>query len=289
MSVTDRIYNDLRAKLARSQPLPAALTIPALAESYTVSFTPVRAALARLIAEGYVKKMPNGRCQPTGEGDPVPVLPPPETPELDAVLAAELVGRSLRGDAGFLREHATANRLGVGRTALRQVLGRLAGRGLVDYEPRRGWRVRAFRQADMVAYLEVREVLELKALDSAIGRLDPIRLERLMAANSPDGDRPQLDDDLHIAIIQASGNRYIADFFDRHRAYYHVVFAQAALSPENMEESAAEHRAILTALMTGDTEEARVHLAAHIRGQVGKVAAAFDRLAEAYDRVAEAG
>ena len=281
MSVTDRVYNDLRARIASGAALPSALTIPALSGAYEVSFTPVRAALARLIREGYVKKGSNGRCEVTDRGDHRPLPPQPEPIELDSVVAADLVGRSLRGDAGFLREHATAKRFGVGRTALRQVLGRLAGRGLVDYEPRRGWRVRAFRQADMVAYLEVREALELKALDLAAGRFDANLLRKLLETNTPVGDHPRIDDRLHDTLIETAGNRYIADFFDRHRAYFQVVFAQAALTPEVMAESASEHRLILNAMLVGDFAAARVHLATHIRGQVGKVAAAFDRLAAA--------
>ena len=92
---------------------------------------------------------------------------PPRRPrDLETDLAAEVIRKSLEGEGAYLREEATAERFGVGRTAIRQAFLHLAGRGLIVHVPRCGWRVRAFDQADMVAYLEVREVLEIKALDS---------------------------------------------------------------------------------------------------------------------------
>ena len=55
----------------------------------------------------------------------------------------------------------------MGRTAIRQAFLQLAGRGLIVHVPRCGWRVRTFDEGDLAAYLEVREVLENKALSLA--------------------------------------------------------------------------------------------------------------------------
>ena len=109
--------------------------------------------------------------------------PPRQACDLESGLAAEVIRKSLRGEGDYLREEATAERFGVGRTAIRQAFSQLAGRGLIVHVPRCGWRVRAFDEADMAAYLEVREVLENKALALARPHLVDVDLRRMLAGN----------------------------------------------------------------------------------------------------------
>lgn len=275
MSIATYIEQDLQARLACGKELPAELTLAGLAAHYRVSFTPVRIALRALAQAGVLDKLPNGRFVlrstrlAPADSPPLPIPPP----DWDALVAEELIRRSLSGDEGFVREEATAERLGIGRTVLRQVLGRLAGRGLLEYVPRRGWRIHPFREQDMLDYLEVREVLEWKALELAWDRLAPDHLEQLLQANRPDkAGRPRLDDSLHRYWIEQSRNRYIADFFSRYGGYFYAVFHRAAEDPKVRIEASAEHRRILRAILEGDRDRARQALFAHIRGQRNKVA-----------------
>ena len=289
MSATIRQYirGDLAGRLRGGAELPAALTIPALARHYGVSFTPVRAALQDLIAEGVLLKRDNGRLavnpRPSRRGaggfNGSAPLPPRRSAELEEALAADVIGRSLRGETDYLREEATARRFGVGRTAIRQALGRLAGRGLVVHVPRCGWRVRPFDVADLTAYLAVREVLELKALDLARPRLVAADLRRMLAGNAPDGRGPRLDNDLHRYLVERSGNAYLRDFFDRHGRYYTTLFDFAAPEAGIVTAMARQHRAILRALLARDWPRARRALARHIRAQEPIVRALLGRIA----------
>jgi DNA-binding GntR family transcriptional regulator len=274
-TMSDHIRRDLSGRIGSGLGLPAELTLVALSRHYGVSFSPVREAIRDLVSEGILARGENGRVRINsanhGEHRPAlaepPTSPPNRPAELEAALAAEVITRSLRRDSNYLREEATALSLGVGRTAIRQVLGRLAGRGLVVHVPRCGWRVRPFDEADLDAYLEIREVLELKALDLARPHLAAADLRRMLAGNAPTGTGPRLDNDLHRYLVEKAGNGYISDFFDRHGAYFTAILDFAAPETRVVAAMAREHRSILRALIDGDWPRAREALARHIRGQ----------------------
>jgi DNA-binding GntR family transcriptional regulator len=274
-TISDHIKRDLSGRIGSGLGSPADLTLVALSRHYGVSFSPVREAIRDLVSEGLLAKGENGRLRinPARQVDhspgiaELPISPPNRAAELEVALSAEVITRSLRRDASYLREEATALSLGVGRTAIRQVLGRLAGRGLVVHVPRCGWRVRPFDEADLDAYLEVREVLELKALDLAGPHLVAADLRRMLAGNAPAGTGPRLDNDLHRYLVEKAGNGYIRDFFDRHGAYFTALLDFAAPETRVVAAMAREHRSILRALIDCDWPRAREELARHIRGQ----------------------
>jgi DNA-binding GntR family transcriptional regulator len=249
--------------------------LTALSRHYGVSFTPVREALRDLVSDGMLLRGHNGRVRVVSgkvratalRPTVAPFGPPNRAAELEAALAAEVIAKSLHRETDYLREEATAARFGVGRTAIRDALARLAGRGLVVHVPRCGWRVRPFDEADLDAYLEVRELLELKALDLAQPRLVEADLRRMLAGNVPGGRTPRLDNRLHGYLIAKAENAYIHDFFDRHGAYYTTLFDFAAPETHVTAEMAREHRAILRALIDHDWPRARQALARHIRAQ----------------------
>jgi DNA-binding GntR family transcriptional regulator len=277
-TLSDHIERDLSGRIGSGFGPPSALTLAALARHYGVSFTPVREAVRGLVSKGVLQKRSNGRIvvarrrsrQSRERLEPVPhapsvVAPPDRAAELEAALASDVIARSLRREAEYLREEATARRFGVGRTAIRQALGRLAGRGLVVHVPRCGWRVRPFDGADLDAYLEVREVLEQTALELARPNLDPAELRRMLAANAPGEAR--LDNHLHRYLVEKAGNAYIRDFFDRHSAYYTTLFDFAAPEMHVVSAMARQHRAILSSLIDQNWTRARETLARHIRDQ----------------------
>jgi DNA-binding GntR family transcriptional regulator len=283
MTASDFILQDLRARMASGEPLPAKLSLSDLANYYSVSYTPVRVALRTLLAEKYIEKQSNGRFAVLDRRVPkdrLPTAPLPIPPPGEDTLAGDVIQRSLAGHDDFLREEATAEKYGVGRTVLRQMLHRLAGRGLVEHVRHRGWRIHPFREEDMLAFLEIREMLELRALDLAHDRLDRAVLEHFLIANTPDErGQPRLDDKLHDHWIERSANRYIIDFFARHGPYFRALFNHAAMASLAIEaETSAEHRTILRALLRSDFDRAKLALSDHIRGQQPKVAQMFELL-----------
>ena len=276
-TISEYIERDLAVRIGTGSGSVIPLTLHALSNHYGVSPTPVRAALRRLLAEGVLVRRDNGRIHvnPTAEnGGPAyqdrPAgnqVPPERAHILEAALTTEVIRKSLSGEANYLREEATAAWFGVGRTAIRQAFLRLAGRGLIVHVPRCGWRVRAFDDNDLAAYLEVREVLENKALALARPHLVEADLRRMLAGNVSRSGGTHLDNSLHGYLVEKSGNSYLREFFNRHGAYYTSLLDFAAPETRVVAAMARQHRKILRALIARDWTRARSELTRHIRAQ----------------------
>lgn len=276
MSIASYIKDDLTAQLVSGRELPVQLTLQSLAGHYDVSLTPVRTAVAELIEEGLLQKGPNQRLavtarhgrrnHGTGSRRAAKLPEPPSDPY--EVVASDVVQLSLRGESVYLREEATAERYGISRSAIRNILHRLAGEGVLDHIPRRGWRLRPFRRDDLQAFIEVREVLELKALELARPKLDAVELNRMIEMNEPPqapGAPFNVDESLHEYLISTAGNTYIADFFSRQGRYYRLLFEWEDQDREVAIETMRQHQEILTALLTRKWSAARRALSHHIR------------------------
>jgi len=284
--ITTFIKNDLAARLKSGGELPAQLTIDALASYYKVSFTPVRTAVQELIGEGLLKKGPNRRLVARGPAKGSLRIKPtalpaatgtPALPGIAAVtlppdpfdrVASDLVKLSLNGESIYLREETTAAKYDISRSVMRSILHRLSGEGVVDHIPRRGWRLRPFLQRDLQAFIEVREVLELKALELAQSKLVPRELKQMLESNQLPESRdamPQIDESLHQYLIEKAGNTYIRDFFERQGRYYRLLFEWEDRSPNVAMETVRQHREILLALLNRNWSAARKALSHHIR------------------------
>ncbi len=288
--MAEYIEQDLKARLASRASSPPSLTLHELSTHYQVSPTPVRHALRALIDQKVLKKCGNGRVEidPSaltglgqGEATGETVQRPRSSTLLEEQLTAEVIALGLRGKAVPLREEETAERFGVGRTALRQAFNRLAGKGLIDHLPRRGWRVRIFDEVDLTAYLQVREAMELKALELARPHLVPSDLKAMLRGNrrSRGDGHERIDNRLHAYLVEKSGNRYLREFFAGAGAYYTTLFDYAALETRVTSAMARQHRAILRSLLSEDWPSARRILSAHIRAQLPIVKRVMARLA----------
>ena len=119
MPINDFIYDDLKTRIEARDGFAGKLTLAALSERYQVSLTPVRMAIGRLIDDRYLVKLDNGRVavnQSAPRRRRRIAAPAPQPASLEAAIETDVVERSLRGDAEYLREEAVAARHGVGRT-----------------------------------------------------------------------------------------------------------------------------------------------------------------------------
>ncbi len=272
MTIASYIRDDLAAQLVSGCRLSTQMTLDSLAGHYNVSHTPVRTAVAELIDKGLLERGPNHRLIPSRKLQNSPLQPnaphpPPPPRDPFEVIANDLVQLSLKGESVYLREEATAEKYCVSRSAIRNILHRLAGEGVLDHIPRRGWRLRAFRQRDLRAFIEVREVLELKALELAGPKLDPAELQRILELNVPPESSQasiSVDETLHGFLISAAGNDYIQDFFERHGRYYRLLFEWEDRDRDVAIETMSQHHAILTALLKKKWSVARNLLSHHI-------------------------
>ena len=277
MKISTYIEQDLEARIRGGASLPEKLTLGGIASSYGVSATPVRRAVDALIEKNLVLKHTNGRLEARRpkrdkSARPTPRLKAPKELLSNEVLehrvAEALVRIGLSGSDGFIREEPMAERLGVGRTRVREVLTRLAGGGLLEHVPRRGWQVPAFRMGDMDAYIDVRETLEVKALELARPQIEASEIDRMLAGNKPKARRTsRIDNDLHGYFIACAQNRYIESFFEANGHFYRALFDYATLSSRAVAAMAKQHVEILESVKARRWAQAREALAHHIRAQ----------------------
>lgn len=273
LTLTNYIKEDLISRLSREELLPESLTLAALSDHYEVSVTPIYHAINELIEEGYLYREKNRRLyvnqEKVGRVQGESRLPRPAPPEDQFKLIAEdLLQISLKGESLYLRETATAQKYGISRTTLRNVFNRLAGDGVLEHVPRRGWKLRPFNQHDLDTFIEVRVVLELKALELAKGTLDKKVLEKILAGNrvpQTDDEPLQIDNSLHEYLIKQSDNYYIINFFDRHGRYFDLLFLWESNDRAAAIQEIQQHQRILYALIEADWTTARSELEYHLR------------------------
>ncbi|MGB0768449.1 MAG: FCD domain-containing protein [Phycisphaeraceae bacterium] len=273
-TLAERIERDLLRLLAGREALPFNLSLSGIAKHFAVSPMPVRTAVQSLVDRGVLVKGEAGRLRV--EASTLPALDELPTDEdeggdanLHDRLVSEIIRRGLTQDEHYLRESATAEQYGVGRTVIRRLFSELAGRGLLTHVPRCGWLVRPYREKDTIDYLAVRELLEREAVERAYPKLDPAVLREMRDGNRLSGPgRPAaLDNRMHAYWIGLCGNRYIETFFEREGAYYATIFDYAGLEPDATDAMVDQHRAILDALLDRNLPEALDALSRHIQAQ----------------------
>jgi DNA-binding GntR family transcriptional regulator len=172
-----------------------------------------------------------------------------------------------------LGEVALARSLGISRGPLREALGQLAAEGLVTIVPRRGAVVRRLTHQEFIDAYQVREALESLAIKLAVPRLsdgDKAELHRMAAdmeraANAGDTDRFfEINRRFHARLVTASGNQKLVEVHGQLVAQMARLMKQSVELRGGMEQSAAEHRAILEAVDAGDPIRAARLLEDHI-------------------------
>jgi len=272
MTLKQYIKQDLATRVVSGEEAPNSLTLDRLSVRYGVSLTPVREAVSELLAEGVLQR--NGSRRLTAGQRQMPAYAQaessrPTTPDerFEMVLQG-LVQLSVEGESVLLREQATAEKYDLSRTAIRQIFHRLAGEGLLEHLPRRGWRLRPFRQSDLDSFIEIRVSLERKALELAKHRLMEEDLMGMLKRNrlpKNEQDTPEIDNSLHDYLIAKAENSYIANFFARQGKYFLMLFLWEARDRTAALQAVEQHREILESLISRDWEVAADRLENHIR------------------------
>lgn len=178
----------------------------------------------------------------------------------EAIRDAIVDGRYAPDDQ--LVQEQLAEELGVSRTPVRDALNRLAHEGLVTGVLGRGYLVNDLTDQDINEVFQVRERLEVLALELACGRLNRLQearvrtlIEEMDAADPADVSlQYELNRRFHQALVEPCGNQLLLTMLDQlwdlpvsrriTRSYVHDA--------ENVSLMVAEHRAILEASLAGD-------------------------------------
>lgn len=194
----------------------------------------------------------------------------PTSPEIaqrivEAILAEKLAPGSRLG------EQPLADLFKVSRTLVREALMRLAARGIVTVNARRGWFVLEPSADEAREAFEARQVIET-GLIRQLKSLSPEGLKRLrghifrekQAIKDGDvGTRTYLLGDFHVCLAETLGNTLLAETLRDLSARTTLISMLYQSSPQ-AEQSCREHAEIVSALAAGDIGRAERLMRAHI-------------------------
>lgn len=167
---------------------------------------------------------------------------------------------------------------GVSTSPVREAMLALVDEGLLEALPNRGFRVVSFTEQDLAEIFELRMMLEVSGVGRAAELGPGDRVEQLgqlvdaIERTAREGDLAgnlQADRDFHILLLEATGNRRLVDSVACLRDQTRLYNLRTLSADGQLNDSAAEHRPLLEAVIRGDRalaeELMRRHLS-HIRG-----------------------
>ncbi len=168
-----------------------------------------------------------------------------------------------------ISEQTVADRYGISRSPVREAIRQLANEGLIDYFPNRGAFVKSYTAKMVKDSVDVRLLLE----KYAIANIEPTLLEeyredllqlRETIRVADRSDYIALDAELHETIVKLCGNEALMSLY---RLLYSQIlaFREISLVDESMFQLATRsHVAILTAILSGQTERAERLITKHL-------------------------
>jgi len=184
----------------------------------------------------------------------------------------DLIVRIELAPGDVIREDVLQDRLGIGRTPIREALQRLARDQFVTVIPRRGMLVSGVDVTELSMLYETRTILEPYATRLACARGKAEHWES-MATALEGARKPGITNDALMAIDRtcheivwsAAGNRFLTDTLDMLYAQsdrlWHLYLADVA----DMHDAVEEHGEIYKALADGDADRAAKLTEAHMR------------------------
>ncbi len=191
----------------------------------------------------------------------------------------------------WVDEQALAEQYGISRTPLREALKVLASEGLVTLKPRRGCYVTEISERDLDEVFSIMALLEgdcaravaSRATEPELAELQRIHRELEDAAAARDINRFfEANQAFHHALQTIADNHWLLHVIEDLRKVIKLSRHHSLFSEGRLEQSLAEHRAILDALVARDADGAEQHMRTHIRSgrsALARIAAARNRAA----------
>ena len=174
-----------------------------------------------------------------------------------------------------LSERELMERLGVGRTPVREALRDLAREQLVDVFPRRGIFVSGVDVGDIAGLSEVRRALEAQAARLAAERRNDAECDETeglldeLARTAGELDERgliDLDQRIHRHVYRCAHNPFLEATLEEYYVLTLRIWFLALDRVERLDRAIAEHHAILEAIRDRDPERAEQVMQAHVEG-----------------------
>lgn len=174
-----------------------------------------------------------------------------------------------------------AEQFGVSATPVREALVELASIGIVENLPNRGAVMREFGVAQIREIYQLRRILEVEAVRTACGKIEPRLLSELadefaaISKNSRDSNWSQkamsLDIRLHTLIAEYCGSQRLQDELRRYNTLVQAIREVVDNESQAQDKALTDHAAIIKALQANDCELAATEMEQHIRNTAALV------------------
>lgn len=176
-----------------------------------------------------------------------------------------------RQEGSFLTEMGVAEAAGTSRTPVREALLRLQAEGVVQLVPKKGAFVPPISDSEVQAVMQARGLVEdwcVRQVTPLVGGLAE-ELDRLIAEQEGLAEDPvafiDCDRTFHRTIVRRAGNPVLAEFYESLRERQVRMGLHALASAEDRVRTVLdEHAAIVSAVRSGDAEQAAYAVATHL-------------------------
>jgi DNA-binding GntR family transcriptional regulator len=171
-----------------------------------------------------------------------------------------------------ISERDLTDRLGIGRTPIREALRQLAQEKLVEVFPRRGMFVTTVDVRDLARLCEVRVVLEPEAARLAAERATQADLDEIWAlleeleSRRRRSDRVliDLDERIHRTIYRSAHNDFLEETLEEYYALALRIWMMALDKTSTLRDAVEEHHSVLEAIARGMGEAAAQRMREHV-------------------------
>jgi DNA-binding GntR family transcriptional regulator len=181
-----------------------------------------------------------------------------------------IVSLELRPGA-VVSERELMERLGIGRTPVREALHRLAQEKFVEVYPRRGMFVTTVEIRDLAALCEVRLPLEgqaarlaaLRATEEDREELEAL-VEALLLPGRPARELMELDERVHRTIYRVARNDFLEASLEQYYVHALRIWYLALDRTSELGAAVHEHVGLIGAISAGDAQQAEKLMRAHV-------------------------
>ncbi len=189
--------------------------------------------------------------------------------EVAELLRQRIFSRALQPGA-WIDELAISSEYGISRTPLREALKVLAAEGLVTMKMRRGAYVTEVDEKDLRDVYHLLSLLEsdaasvvaVKATDAELKELQAMQKELEKSTGNPDRFFG-INESVHMRLLAIADNRWRGQMVADLRKVMKLNRHNSLLKAGRIEESLAEHRAIMQALAARDGAAAAQRMREH--------------------------
>ena len=201
------------------------------------------------------------------------LAPRPLYEEVAELLRQRIFKRELE-PGNWIDELKIAEEYGISRTPLREALKVLAAEGLVTMKVRRGAYVTEVSKSDLADVYHLLSLLEsdaagvvaTKATDAELAELQTLHQELEEAAKPGKANTDQffaLNEQFHMRLLAIANNRWRDQMVADLRKVMKLNRHNSLLKTGRIEESLAEHQAIMAALLARDAQRTQERMREH--------------------------